>query len=174
MRMKSSKARYGVAAVEFAFVMPILLTLLLGTWEIGRAIQVQQVMVNAAREGARIAAQGQIINLTGTYTQIKVNTGTPNVKSTVIDYMKGAGFTNTTGMTVTFAFLDGATSSTEPYQGTKNQRYRVTLTVPYDNVRITNLNFLNLTNLTAQVDWVCMADDPFTVDTSIPTWNAIP
>jgi TadE-like protein len=39
-----------------------------GTWEIARLVQVYQVVANAAREGARIAAQGQIINLTGAYT----------------------------------------------------------------------------------------------------------
>ena len=92
MRIKIGSTRNGVAAVEFAFVLPILLTMLMGVWELGRIIQVEQVMVNAAREGARIAAQGQIINLSGTYTQIQVNTGTPNVTNTVKDYLKGAGF----------------------------------------------------------------------------------
>jgi hypothetical protein len=86
----------------------------------------------------------------------------------------GAGFTNTTGVTVAFAFIDGNTASTQPYQGTKDQRYRVTVTMPYNNVRITSLNFLNFTNLTAQVDWVSMADDPFSINTTIPTWNALP
>jgi Flp pilus assembly protein TadG len=174
MRTRRETTRGGVAAVEFAFVLPILLTLLMGTWELGRVIQVEQVMVNAAREGARIAAQGQIINLTGSYTQIQVSTGSPNVTTTVTDYLIGAGFTNTTGVTVAFAFIDGNTASTQPYQGTKDQRYRVTVTMPYNNVRITSLNFLNFTNLTAQVDWVSMADDPFSINTTIPTWNALP
>ena len=174
MRRTRQTIRNGVAAVEFAFVMPIMLTLLMGTWELGRVIQVQQVMVNAAREGARIAAQGQVINLTGAYTQIQVSSGSPNVNTTVLDYMQGAGITNTSGMTVAFAFLNGNTGNTQPYQGTKSQRFSVTLTVPYNNVRITNLNLLGLTNLTAQVDWVSMADDPFTINTTIPTWNQIP
>ncbi len=174
MRNKIESTRNGVAAVEFAFVLPILLTMLMGVWELGRIIQVQQVMVNAAREGARIAAQGQIINLSGTYTQIQVNSGTPNVTNTVKDYLKGAGLTDMTGVTVAFAFLNGDTSKTQPYQGAKNQRYSVTVTMPYSNVRITNLNLIGFTNLSARADWVSMSDDPFTINTTIPTWAAVP
>lgn len=174
MRDKTKQTRNGVAAAEFAFVLPLLLLFLMGTWELGRIIQVQQVMVNAAREGARIAAQGQIINLSGTYTQIQVTSGTPNVTQTVKDYLKGTGITDMTGVLVDFQFLNGNTGSTQPWQGTKNQRYSVTVTVPYNNVRITTLNLLNFTNLVARADWVSMADDPFTINTTIPTWAAIP
>src|SRR4051794_37643724 len=170
MRMRPGRRRGGVAAVEFAFTLPVLFTLMLGVWEVGRVIQVNQVLVNAAREGARIAAQGQTINLTGAYTQISVSTGSPNVQTTVLDYIKGAGVSNTTGATVAFQFIDGDTSKSQPYQGVKNQRFRVTVTLPYNNVRLTTLNMLNLTNLTAQVDWVCLADAPFTVNTTTPTW----
>jgi len=173
MRTRRRNTRGGVAAVEFAVVLPLLFTLLVGVWEVGRVIQVQQVMVNAAREGARLAAQGQTINLTGAYTQISVTTGTPNIRDTVLNYLAGAGIP-TTGATVTFQFLDGDTGKSQPYQGAKGQRFKVTLTVPYDNVRITNLNLLNLTDLVARVDWVSMADDPFTINTTVPTWNSLP
>jgi Flp pilus assembly protein TadG len=168
------RSRDGIAAVEFAFVLPVLFTLMLGVWEVGRVIQVQQVLVNAAREGARIAAQGQTINLTGAYTQIHTTTGSPNVQTTVLNYLAGAGFSNNSGVTVTFAFLDGDTSETDPYQGTKDQRFAVDVTMPYDNVRLTNLNLLNFSNLTAHVEWVSMADDPFTINTTIPTWSPLP
>lgn len=166
--------RRGAAAVEFAVVLPVLFTLMLGTWEVGRVVQVQQILVNAAREGARLAAQGQTINTTGAYTQISVTTGTPNVKDTVEDYLGGAGITNISGVTVTFQYLDGDTGKTQPWQGGKNQRYAVTVTLPYNNVRLTTLNLLGLTTLTGRVEWVSMADDPFTINTSIPSWSALP
>src|SRR3954453_12745808 len=118
MRTRRRNTRGGVAAVEFAVVLPLLFTLLVGVWEVGRVIQVQQVMVNAAREGARLAAQGQTINLTGAYTQISVTTGTPNIRDTVLNYLAGAGIP-TTGATVTFQFLDGDTGKSQPYQGAK-------------------------------------------------------
>jgi Flp pilus assembly protein TadG len=41
--------------VEFALVLPLLMLLLLGMFEFGRVIMVQQVLTNAAREGAREA-----------------------------------------------------------------------------------------------------------------------
>ena len=121
-----------------------------------------------------VEAQGQTITTTGTYTQIQTTTGTPNIQTTVLNYLAGAGVTNTAGATVTFAFLDGDTSKSNPYQGAKNQRFKVEVTLPYDNVRLTTLNLLNFTNLIARVDWVSMADDTFTVNTTIPTWSSVP
>ena len=63
-RHRPPRSRGAAAAVEFALVLPVLVTLMVGLWEVGRIIQVQQVLSNAAREGARVAAQGQTINST--------------------------------------------------------------------------------------------------------------
>jgi hypothetical protein len=40
---------------EFAIVLPVFIIIILGMLEIGRAIMVQQILTNAAREGARLA-----------------------------------------------------------------------------------------------------------------------
>lgn len=45
----------GQSLVEMAIVLPILLALVVGIFEFGRAWNVHQVLVNAAREGARKA-----------------------------------------------------------------------------------------------------------------------
>ena len=55
----------------------ILVALLVGVWEMGRLIQVQQVLSNAAREGAREAASSDL-----TVAQ---------VKQVVIAYIQSAG-----------------------------------------------------------------------------------
>jgi Flp pilus assembly protein TadG len=47
--------RRGAALVEFAFVAPVLLLLVMGMIESGRLVMVQQVLTNATREGARHA-----------------------------------------------------------------------------------------------------------------------
>lgn len=47
--------RRGVAAVEFAVVAPIFFMLVVGIIEVGRALMVQQVLINASRVGARRA-----------------------------------------------------------------------------------------------------------------------
>ncbi len=46
----------GVAAVEFAFAFPVLLLLLVGTLDIGRALWYVSTLDHAAREGARYAS----------------------------------------------------------------------------------------------------------------------
>lgn len=50
-----SKKRRGAAVAEFAIVAPIFILLVFGMIEFGRAVMVQQVLVNASREGARLA-----------------------------------------------------------------------------------------------------------------------
>ena len=48
-------ARRGTSAVEFALVAPIFFLFLMGTIEFGRVMMVQNVLINAAREGCRAA-----------------------------------------------------------------------------------------------------------------------
>jgi len=45
----------GQSVVEFALVLPLLLMLLFGITELGRAIMTKNVLTSAAREGARLA-----------------------------------------------------------------------------------------------------------------------
>jgi Flp pilus assembly protein TadG len=47
--------RRGTAVVEFALIAPLFLLLLFGIIEFGRVVMVQQLITNAAREGARMA-----------------------------------------------------------------------------------------------------------------------
>jgi Flp pilus assembly protein TadG len=46
----------GASAVEFAFIVPLLLVLVLGIAEFGRAFQVSGTLSAAAREGVRVMA----------------------------------------------------------------------------------------------------------------------
>src|SRR4029453_14594446 len=46
----------GASAVEFAFIVPLLILLVLGIAEFGRAFQVQGTLSAAAREGVRVMA----------------------------------------------------------------------------------------------------------------------
>ncbi len=50
------RGRKGTILVETAFVMPILLVLFLGIFEFGRILMIKQMITNAARESARVAA----------------------------------------------------------------------------------------------------------------------
>jgi Flp pilus assembly protein TadG len=52
---KLQTGRRGAACVEFALVSPLLIMLTMGMMEIGRVVMVKQLMINATREGARLA-----------------------------------------------------------------------------------------------------------------------
>lgn len=85
MRLNNRAPRRGVAAVEFAVVLPIMLILVLGVWEIGRLVEVQQLLTNAAREGARRAAMGSASNTDAknAVTRYLQNTGIPTTNATI-------------------------------------------------------------------------------------------
>ncbi|MGL4512879.1 MAG: TadE/TadG family type IV pilus assembly protein [Lacipirellulaceae bacterium] len=55
MRCAPDRTRCGASAVEFAIVAPVFFLVVLGIIEFGRMVMVQQVITNAAREGARVA-----------------------------------------------------------------------------------------------------------------------
>lgn len=54
--LKGLKREKGQALVEAAMVLPLLLVLLFGLFEVGRMLMVKQAITNAAREGARMGA----------------------------------------------------------------------------------------------------------------------
>jgi Flp pilus assembly protein TadG len=69
--------RRGTAAVEFAAVLPLFVLLMMGTIEFGRMVMVQQILTNAAREGARTAILG--------------GSSVSAAEQRVQDYLTGAG-----------------------------------------------------------------------------------
>ncbi len=73
-------SRRGAAAVEFAVLAPVFFLLVFGMIEFGRMIMVQQIITNAAREGARMAV------LDGATTG-----GSDGVVTRVVEYLQGAG-----------------------------------------------------------------------------------
>jgi hypothetical protein len=104
--------RQGAAAVEFALVAPLFFVMVFGMIEFGRAIMVQQIITNAAREGARVAV---LDSQTPTASQ---------VTSTVTTYLQNAGIT---GATVTI-------NPTEPTTAGYGAPVTVAVRIPYSSV----------------------------------------
>lgn len=48
----------GLAVVEFAIVLPVLMIILFGVVDFGRTVLVRQVMINLSREAANLASRG--------------------------------------------------------------------------------------------------------------------
>jgi hypothetical protein len=191
LRARRSR-RQGVAAVEMAVLAIPLFVLLAGVWEVGRMVQAQQITVNAAREGARLAALGFNINTFGNYTYIytdsqksSVQTGTipQYVDVAVKNYLIGAGIKNVNNVAVEFQFLKGDLASpssltpdnsrTEPYQGIKGEGFLLRVRVPYDNFRWTPVTLINPSEIVATVRWTMMMNEPFTVKDTVPGWNGV-
>jgi Flp pilus assembly protein TadG len=173
-------ARRGVAAIELAFVtMLFVVPMIIGIWEVGRLIHIQQIVANSAREGARFAGQGFTIRPDGTQVQIRKDTGTPNVKGVIFDYLRANGLTNLTesDVTVTFQFTAAKTTppnvgSTplEPYLGEKGQPFTVEVRIPWSKVRWINMGILSPTEVHFTVTWRMLVDESFTVNETLPTW----
>ena len=109
--------RRGAAAVEFAVVSPVLFLLIFGMIEYGRMVMVQQVITNAAREGARKGV------LDGTTNS--------DVTTVVSNYL-------------TSASISGATTTvtpTNPSNATYGGTVTVTVSVPYSKVSWLPHNF---------------------------------
>ena len=102
--------RRGAAAVEFAVVLPVFITLVFGMIEYGRMVMVQQVITNAAREGCRKAI------MDGATSQ--------EVQDVVNNYLESAGITSAT-ITIT---------PSEPSEAGAGEPVTVSVSVPYDQV----------------------------------------
>jgi Flp pilus assembly protein TadG len=165
LRPKAIRRRTAVAAVEFAFVVTFLMApVLLGLWEVGRLVDVQQLVDNAAREGARQAAIGALLDPT---TATQRNITAADVTSTVTNFLTRNGIT-TTGINVTFTDLSNS-AVTDPYQAAQLDHLQVTVTLPFDNVRWALLGKVtNVNNLQAGAIWYSMKDSNVTVTTTLP------
>lgn len=176
MVRRTRPRRRGVAAVEMALVtMFFVLPLMIGVWEVGRLVYVQQVVTEGAREGARLAGQGIVIKEDGTITNVYTSTGSVNVKDQVYQYLVSNGLTGLapSDVTVTFTFKTPTatgTFPTEPYLGEKGMAFDVFVSVPWSKVRWVNLGIVNPTTVYFTASWQTLTDDPFTINTNLPTW----
>lgn len=152
-RSSRNLPRRGVAAVEFALVLPVFLILLIGVWEIGRLIEVKQLASNAAREGSRRASTGQYTNA--------------QVQQIVLQYLQNAGVT-TPNAVVTVSNLTNPPADVN--NANQMDRLRVEVSIPFGDVRWVALNFFLSAGspLAASADCFSLKDIPLSVSTTIP------
>ncbi len=158
--------RRGALAVEAAVVFPLLLIMLLGIWEVGRMIQVQQILVNSAREGARLAAGGYTANSTAVTNTM--------VEQAVRDYLQAAEMpaTAVSGANITLNCLESP-AWTNPSDADPQDRFTVTVQIPagaaFESLRWTLLPRLtSQTQMEATVEWVSLINEDVVVSTSLP------
>ncbi len=91
-RKFKSLVRHGTATVEFAVVATFLMTLTLGTIEITRAIQVKNVLSDAARSGCRLGSQPGYTSqqVTDNVNAVLTNNGITTTLATVTILVNGS------------------------------------------------------------------------------------
>ncbi|MBX3425837.1 MAG: pilus assembly protein [Pirellulales bacterium] len=104
-RRTQRRHRRGASVVEFALVAPVFFMLLIGIIEVGRALMIQQVLVNASRVGARQA--------------VVLTSSTDAVTSAVADYATGIG-------------VAGVATTVTPNPGTATAGTPITVTTSVD------------------------------------------
>ncbi len=161
---RARRERKGIVAVEAAFVLPVVLILMIGMWEVGRLVQVQQVVMNAAREGARLAAGGASGGVEVTNAM---------VVQAVRDYMTSAGFPAATvsGAQITLTCLASPTW-TNPSDALPLDRFQVQVVIPsgtaFNSLKWTVLKLTSVNSLTVTVQWLSTNDAQVVVDSQLP------
>lgn len=151
---KQTTARSATAAVELAVCLPMLLIVLTGIWEVGRMVQVQNVVWNCAREGGRQAAAG--LNSNATTVQYMVN------------YLNANGLT---GVTTGMVTLTNVTNSAraDPTAANQMDQFQVNISVPYSTIRWSTIAQITpTTTLTSSTTWYSMNNLPCAIVTTIP------
>jgi Flp pilus assembly protein TadG len=164
-RLKDCGSRRGTAAVEAAFCMPVLLILMLGMWEVGRMVQVEQILVNAAREGARVASQGTLNNQPVTASFVGQH---------VRDYLRAAGLPNAAASGANVQVVNqSAHNWTDPVDAQPLDKFQIVVQVPpgtaYNSLRwglVSSLTGMN--QISATANWVSLNDSQITVNPQLP------
>lgn len=103
----SWKNTRGQALVEFALILPLLLLLMFGIIEFGRAFFQKNITINAAREGARFAAVQTTWNVAAIQTYAKNTITLPSAQSSAnvtVDPQTRPASGGSTTVTVTTKF----------------------------------------------------------------------
>ncbi|HEX6986741.1 MAG TPA: TadE/TadG family type IV pilus assembly protein [Planctomycetaceae bacterium] len=132
-RRPGRPSRRGAALVECALVMPIMVLVVLGMFELGRAVMVTEVLAHTARTGARAGS---------------ITTGTTaGVRAVVNDVLADAGI-DASACTVQ-VLVNGA--ATEVGSAKAGDEITVTVSVPYSAVTwVANPEYLDGRNLSGR------------------------
>lgn len=165
MKRLNKDNRRGAVAVEAAVTLPLLIGLVFGIWEVGRMVQVNEILVNAAREGARVASGGYI-------------NGTPvtaaMVQQASRDYLTSSGLPAAACSGAVISLINQSGNNwTNPVDAQPLDAFDVRVEIPagpaFESLRWVSASLVtDINSLSAQVRWRSMKNYPIAVNTSLP------
>jgi Flp pilus assembly protein TadG len=126
MSVDKRRRRKGAAAVEFALVLLPIWTIVMGIIECGRLMSAETILVNAAREGARLAA------MSGSTMGSSTSTGASEVNYRVRQFLDSAAIPSGAA-TITTSDLDQPGISDLNY-ASAGDRIQVAVSIPFSSV----------------------------------------
>jgi len=145
VRSTDESRRSGVAVVEAAVVLPVMLILVLGTIEMGTALRASTILQSAVREAGRIA------NMDWRY--IVEDGDTPNAKMErdIRNFVTASGLPGQ-DLTVSIVHADGdSAGQTFDISDEDNEleMMKVEITLPYSSISLFPTNYMSGTNVKA-------------------------
>lgn len=138
--------RRGAALVEFAVVLPVILTLIFGTIEIGRSMQASTILNAAVREGGRLASMDFAENVGDG------ETANAKVERDIKNFISASGLPGhhaTVTITKVGAGVDGQLFNLED-SSNNLQMFRISVTLKQSHVSIMPLAYLQGKDLGAR------------------------
>jgi Flp pilus assembly protein TadG len=161
---RSRERRQGVAAVEFALLLPFIMVLLLGIWEVGRLINMDEMVNNSAREGARQAS-------TGLKTNAQVVAA---VQYYIYQAMVGQGMPAASAQQVVndaiITVQDLNSPGTDVSQAAQLDRLQVSVSLSFSDVRWVALSLITTpsTRVNGQAIFYSLKDQQFPTNVTAP------
>lgn len=187
-RFDSPRHRRATAVVEAVVVIAVfLLPVIFGVWEVGRLLNVQQVISNSARDGARYAATGL-----ASASNIHKPEDPPEsledyqVQRAVLYYLANAGLKTDTSLGLWVEVINenngerckfdgktvlGPSPGKDPCQSADRlDTLRIVISYPYSATAWSPLSvFVHSSfKMKGEVRWLMLRDDPIQTDPSIP------
>ncbi|MBT4867478.1 MAG: pilus assembly protein [Planctomycetaceae bacterium] len=138
-RIVKNHRRRGAAIVELAIALPVLLAVVFGIIEFGRALSASQVMTSAARIGSRNA-------ILGNATNPRVELAVKKFCQSSLNVNPGDVFVS---ITVTPA-IPGQNRGDDVANAEEGDLCAITVEIPFDKLSYTTGQFLNGKNLVAR------------------------
>lgn len=147
-----------MAVVELAFLLPVILTFLVGMWDLGQLVRGLQILSIAARDAGRTAASG-----------MKTSTQIGNAVTLMVSQ------NGVPSADVNFTYANATQPGVEPNAATQGDLLNITISIPFASLKLASgatmgkfIMWRQTNDISFQSQWASMRDLPVAISTAIP------